>query len=89
MEPLAFTTDGGSTYVVTFREDGAGIDVVRISDHPIRGRARDRDTSFAARYTSVEFVAGPRGIQVRFANAQDPTGNFLTSPVTRMVQVGT
>lgn len=87
MEPLAFTTARGSTYVVTFREGGRSIDVARLSDHPVRWASLDRGTSFVARYTSLEFVAGPRGLQAQFKNVEDPEATFLTSPITDVVQV--
>jgi hypothetical protein len=86
MEPLAFTTTTGSTYVVVFHEDGA-IDVARMSDHPVRWAGADGPTSFVRRYTSVEFVTGPRGLQVRFGDARDPDAAFLTSPLEHLVPV--
>ncbi len=84
MEPLAFTTRSGSTYVVMVRSDGDGIDVVRVSDHPVGAGGR---TSFAQRYTSVEFVTGPSGIQAQFRDAGDPRAAFFTSPISEVIRI--
>jgi hypothetical protein len=87
VDPIAFTTETGSTYVVAFRSDGTGIDVVRISDHPVRWSESGADTSFVRRYTSLEFTAGPDGFHVQFKDARDPGATFVTSPIRQLIPV--
>ena len=84
MDRVAFRTDGGSAYVLDFKTEG--IEVVRISDHPITGQARLPST-FAARYDSAEFSATVHGIRVHFHSHIDRTRNFTTSPVQNLVQL--
>lgn len=84
MDRVAFRTDGGSAYVLDFKTEG--IEVVRVSDHPITGQAHLPST-FSARYDSVEFRATIHGIRVHFRSHIDQTRNFTTSPVQDLVQL--
>lgn len=84
MDRVAFRTEAGSAYVLDFKADG--IEVVRISDHPITGQA-DLPSTFAARYDSAEFNATVHGIRVHLRSHTDQTRNFTTSPVQDLVQL--
>lgn len=84
MDRVAFRTEGGSGYVLDFKAEG--IEVVRISDHPITGHANHPST-FAARYDSAEFKATVHGIRVHFRSHIDQTRNFTTSPIHDLVQL--
>lgn len=84
MNRVAFRTECGSAYVLDFKADG--IEVVRISDHPITGQA-DLPSTFAARYDSAEFKATAAEIRVHFRSHIDQTRNFTTSPVHDLVQL--
>lgn len=86
MDRVAFRTEGGSAYVLDFKADG--IEVVRISDHPIGGQAHLPST-FATRYDSAEFKATVAGIRVHFRSHIDQPRNFTTSPVQDLVQLST
>lgn len=86
MDRVAFRTEGGSAYVLDFNVDG--IEVVRVSDHPIPGRPQ-RSATFAARYDSAEFQATAHGIRVHLRSHVDRTRNFTTSPVRDLVQLST
>lgn len=87
MDSLAFTTESGSTYVVTFSLDDVGIDVIRVSDHPVVGLAPARPTSFAARFQRVEFFASAEGLRARFSDAPGGGQWVVTSPIRQLTPV--
>jgi hypothetical protein len=86
MEPIAFTTVSGSTYLVSFPSDGEGIEVTRVSDHAVRWLGDTSEVSFSRHCSSVEFVTGPKGLQAQFT-VEDET--FVTSPIQEIAQVAT
>lgn len=84
MDRVAFRTEGGSAYVLDFKTEG--IEVVRISDHPITGQDHLPST-FATRYDAAEFRSTVHGTRVHFRSYIDQGRNFTTSPVRDLVQL--